>query len=250
MKTITWCLTLLLAGAPAVAAPPDSTPAHAPLSEISDAELGNMRGRYVVGNDLVVWFGVTMTSVWQTASGQILQGTLQLGMDFSRGGTPTLGFEPSVSITAADAPLPNAASGASVDASGLANVSGLVQSVQVAGDHNVVGNVTALRVREGAAPATSMSSTAGTRTASAPGMQASAGFADGMAQVRLQVDGQGLATQWLQSGSAGQSVQLAGSGQQIHNQLQIDLVRRSLPVSANLQRDVAQAIGLHRGAGI
>lgn len=250
MKNVTWCLALLLAGAPAVAAPPDPTPVHAPLSEIPDAELGNMRGRYVVGNDLVAWFGVTMTSSWQTASGQSLQGALQLGMDFSRGGTPTLSFEPTVSITASDAPLPNAASAASVDASGLANVSGLVQSVQVAGDHNAVGNVTALRVREGTAPAATVSSGADTRVASAPGMQVSAGVTDGIAQVRLQVDGQGLATQWLQSGSAGQSVQLAGNGQQIHNQLQIDLVRQSLPVSANLQRDVAQAIGLHRGAGI
>ena len=71
-----------------------------------------------------------------------------------------------------------------------------------------------------------------------------------VAQVRLQVDGQGLTTQWLRSGSAGQSVQLAASGQQIHNQLQIDLVRQSLPATANLQRDVAQAIGLNRGVGI
>ncbi|QCO68659.1 hypothetical protein E4582_10735 [Luteimonas yindakuii] len=233
-----------------MAAPPEPVPARAPLSEISDAELGDMRGRYVVGNDLVAWFGVTMTSVWQTTSGQTLQGALQLGMDFSAGGTPTLSFEPTVSITAADAPLPVAASGATVDAAGLANVSGLVQSVQVAGDHNAVSNVTALRVREGEAPAPSAPQEAATRTASASGMQVSAGVADGMAQVLLQVDGQGLAMQWLRSGSAGQSVQLAASGQQIHNQLQIDLVRQSLPATANLQRDVAQAIGLNRGVGI
>lgn len=250
MHTATWCLALLLAGAPAVAAPPASAPARTPLSEIPDAELGDMRGRYVVGNDLVAWFGVTMTSVWQTASGQTLQGTLQLGMDFSAGGTPTLSFEPTVSITAADAPLPTATAGASVDASGLANVSGLVQSVQVAGDDNAVRNVTALRVREGAAPPPPTAQDATSRTASAAGMQASAGVVDGVAQVRLQVDGQGLTTQWLRSGSAGQSVQLAASGQQIHNQLQIDLVRQSLPATANLQRDVAQAIGLNRGVGI
>ena len=153
MKASSWCLTLLLAGAPAVPAPPASTTAPAPLYEIPDAELGDMRGRYVVGNDLVAWFGVTMTSVWQTASGQTLQGTLQVGMDFAKSPTPTLSFEPTVSITAADAPPPAATGSASVDAAGLANVSGLVQSVQVAGDGNAVSNATALRVREGTAPA-------------------------------------------------------------------------------------------------
>ena len=123
MNTATWCLALLLAGAPAVAAPPAPAPARTPLSEIPDAELGDMRGRYVVGNDLVAWFGVTMTSVWQTASGQTLQGTLQLGMDFSAGGTPTLSFEPTVSITAADAPLPVATAVSSANPGRAAKVS-------------------------------------------------------------------------------------------------------------------------------
>lgn len=119
------------------------------LTEIPDPELSLMRGRYTVGGNNVAWFGVTMVSQWQASNGTTLQGGLTLGMDFRGGGAPKLSFQPSVHVTAADAPLPDT-HGRSIDSSGLANASGLVQSVQVAGDGNVARNVTTLTVREGA----------------------------------------------------------------------------------------------------
>jgi hypothetical protein len=102
------------------------------LTEIPDSELYVMRGRYTVGDNAVAWFGVSMISTWQTASGQTLESTLALGMDFSRGDQPQVSFTPTVSITAANAPLPAVTDGVgrSVDGAGLGNVAGMAQSVR------------------------------------------------------------------------------------------------------------------------
>ena len=220
------------------------------MAEIPDPELATMRGRYTVGDHQVAWFGVSMISTWETASGQTLQGTLSLGMDFAGAGRPEISFTPTVTITADGAPLPGSDGVArSVDASGLANVSGMSQSVQVAGDHNVAANVTRLNVRTGAAPGASGALSSGTASASLGDAMASAGFEDGGAQVLLQVQGQGAVQQWIRNGSLGQSIQLTSDHQQVSNRMEVDLVRNSLASNAQLTQNVAQAIQMTRGIG-
>lgn len=243
-------LALLQPVLPAFAS--EAAPAARGIHEIPDAELNLMRGRYTVGGDAVAWFGVSMISRWQTASGQLLQSTLTLGMDFGQGrATPRVSFTPTVSITASDAPLPQTAAGArSADAAGLANVAGLVQSVQVAGDGNRAGNVAHLEVREGQAPAGTAAATAeGGSTLQQGDALASAGYRDGGAQVLLQIAGQGQVQQWIRNGSVGQSIQLTADAQQVDNRLQIELVRQSLAGNVPLAQNVAQAITLARGIG-
>mgnify|MGYP006164438021 CR=1 FL=1 len=149
-QRVVLALLLMLSVSPLMAA--DGAPGRG-LKEIPDPELNLMRGRYTVGGNNVAWFGVTMISQWQGPNGAVVQGALTLGMDFRNGGTPKLSFQPSVHVTAADAPLPTTA-GRSIDSTGLANASGLVQSVQVAGDGNTARNVTTLTVRDGAVPTT------------------------------------------------------------------------------------------------
>ncbi len=219
------------------------------LQEIPDPELNLMRGRYTVGGNAVAWFGVTMISTWQASNGQNLQGALTLGMDFSKGGTPKVTFTPSVSITAANAPLPEV-SGRAVDGSGLANVSGLSQSVQIAGDGNRASNVLHLNVRnDGVVPGQAGTGGAGSATAQAGEASAMASFDGNSAQLQLRLEGQGAVQQWMRSGSVGQSIQLMADGQQVGNRLQIDLVRQSLAGNLPLAQNVAQAITLNRGIG-
>ncbi|WP_222566228.1 hypothetical protein [Lysobacter sp. GW1-59] len=220
------------------------------MTEIPDPELATMRGRYTVGDHQVAWFGVSMISTWQTASGQTLEGTLLLGMDFAQGGRPVVSFTPTVNITAADAPvIGNDGIARSVDASGLANVSGMTQSVQVAGDGNIAANVTRLRVRDGAAPASTAASATGSATSRVGDAVASAGFDGGSANVLLQIQGQGAVQQWIRNGSLGQSIQLTSDHQQVSNRMEIDLVRQSLASNAQLAQNVAQAIQMTRGIG-
>jgi len=249
------------------------------ITEISDEELSGMRGRYTVGDNTVAWFGVSMVSTWQTATGQVLESTMKVAMDFSHGGsTPKVTFTPTVNITAANAPDPKPAAAAttavaatapvaaptevaastaepqrSTDASGLQNVSGLVQSVQVAGDSNAATNNTQLTVRDGAVPETAATATslAGNGGASVTDGAATATstYANGTAGVLLLIAGQGEVQQWIRSGSVGQSIQITGDAQQISNRLQLDLVRQSVADNAPLNQNVAQAITLARGIG-
>lgn len=232
---------------PAHAAALEGSPSKG-LQEIPDPELNLMRGRYTVAGNTVAWFGVTMISSWQTASGQTLQGAMTLGMDFSKGGTPKVTFSPSVSITAANAPLPDS-TGRSIDSSGLHNVSGLVQSVQIAGDGNRASNGLHLNIREGGPIIAGEGSTTGAASTRQGDASAAVSFDGSSAQVLLQIDGQGAVQQWLRSGSVGQSIQLLADGQQVGNRLQIDLLRQSLADNAPLAQNVAQAITLTRGIG-
>lgn len=240
-------LMVLLLACPALhLQPAEAAPGHG-LKEIPDPELSLMRGRYTVGGNAVAWFGVTMISQWQAGNGSVLQGALTLGMDFRGGGSPTLSFQPSVHVTAADAPLPET-QGRHIDSSGLANASGLVQSVQVAGDGNVARNAITLVVRNGAVPAPPGDGLHSI-SAQAAGMSAAAVLDGNQARLQLQVDGQGLVQQWIRNGSVGQGIALAADGQIASNQLRLELVRDTVGGNLPLSQNVAQAIALNRGMG-
>lgn len=240
-------------GAPAMAA---AAPASSGLEEISDSELGDMRGRYTVGDNAVAWFGVKMISTWQTGAGQVLQGTLALNMDFTQDKVkPQITFEPIVSITRADAPLPVPATGViparSVNAAGLANVGGVVQSVQVAGDGNLANNVTRLSITNGdSAPTGTGGAASGVASAFSNGSSAVASFDGSSANLLLSIDGQGSVEQWIRNGSIGQSVQLTGDNQLINNRMEIELVRQTVAANTQLAQNVAQAINQAQGIGM
>lgn len=250
MNIATWTpgivLLALLGIAPAHA--DESRPGKG-LSEIPDPELNLMRGRYTVGGNTVAWFGVTMVSQWQTAGGQSAQSALKLGMDFSHGGSaPKISFAPSVSVTAADAPLP-VTPGRSVESSGLQNVAGLSQSIQVAGDGNLASNATQLTVRDGVAP-TPTGEGVNLASVQQGGVSALAQLDGNTAKVQLQIEGVGAVQQWIRNGSVGQSIALGSDGQSVTNRLQIDLVRQSLANNVPLNQNVAQAMTLVRGVGM
>lgn len=250
-------LTLGGAIVPLQAAPLASTPVnHQPgkgLHDITDPELNALRGRYTIGSNAVVWFGVQMISTWQTGNGQNLQGTLAVAMDFSgHQPQPKISFQPSVSITRADAvvPMPAATAARNVDGSGLMNVGGVVQSVQVAGDGNLADNVVRLNVHDGGAtPAGAAGPPQGSTTTRQDGASASASFDGQNAGVQLDVNGLGSVQQWIRNGSLGQSVQLVADNQTVSNLMEIDLVRQSLATNMQLTQNVAQAISLARGIG-
>lgn len=213
------------ANAEATAQPAQATPM---LREIPDPELATMRGRFMLGSNTVAYFGVTMASSWITSSGQALTGSAVLGMHFGTGATPAVTFTPTMNIVQGT-PLPAITPSGSVhvvDGAGLANVNGLLQGIQVAGDGNRVVNVTALRISQG-------DSTGAATANSAPQAdQMSAGDAriaiafdpaKGM-EMTLGVAGQGLVSQWIRNSSVGQLVQLTSDDQSVSNQLQLNLV--------------------------
>lgn len=226
------------------------------MSELSDPELGAMRGRYTLGSHTVAWFGVTMVSTWQTQAGQSMQSRMTLGLDISQRDRPRITFQPHVSITAADAPVPAPSGDRTIDHAGLANVNGMVQSVQIAGDGNRASNVARISLHEqgGTTTAAATPATGAEQVAMVheQGMSAIASLQDSGARVLLQIDGQGAVEQWIGSSGMGQSIRLAADGHQASNWMELDVARGpAVPSSrASLGQNVAQAIALSRGIAV
>lgn len=251
------CLAIGLVAAPVLPAWAEQAAAEAPgrgLTELSDEELGDMRGRYTVGGDQVAWFGVTMVSTWATDNGRQVEGRLQLSMDLRDPERPRVSFQPHVSITAGDAPEP-AAGQRHIDGAGLRNASGMVQSVQLAGDGNRARNQASLRVREldpaelANAPANPVQG-ASSASQGLGGIQATAALGAQSARVLLQIDGQGAVEQWIGASGMGQSIQLATDGHAASNWMEVDIARQAVPARTSLGQNVAQAITLGRGIAI
>jgi len=228
------------------------------IEPIGDAELAGMRGRYTVGDNTVAWFGVQMISTWQDSTGRTLQGAMNLAMDFTRNAnTPTVSFIPTVSIVQTAQPTAamdgTALPTRSTDSSGLANVSGMVQDVQVAGDGNTASNVTRLSVLDGssapAAPPAGGTDQPASATAQSGNATVSANYTGNTAQVMLSIAGQGAVQQWIRNGSLGQTVALAADNQFLSNQMEITLIRQAIAANTQLALDVARSIQSTRGLG-
>ncbi len=268
----TLCVAIGLASAPAALpalaqqSPADGAQASPAtgLTELTDEEMGDMRGRYTVGDNKVAWFGVTMVSTWQTDAGEKLQSRMTVGIDLTQPTMPKVVFQPHVSITGVDEAMPAAATAAvsgkrEIDNAGLANVNGMVQSVQVAGDGNRASNTASISVHgsasaEGGTAAASAAMEAAApmvAVASAPGVNAVASLQNNAARVLLQIDGRGAVEQWISSSGLGQTIQLAADGHQASNWMELDVVRQSSPGSRGpVGQNVAQAIALSRGIAI
>ena len=233
------------------------------MTEIGDAELAQMRGRWTPpgSTSTVAYFGVTMTSNWNTSGGQQLASSMTLGMNFDAGGNLQMTFQPTVTIVQN---VPTTTTGSTrdtvqrtIDSSGLANVSGLVQGVQIAGDRNLADNVTSVVVStEGdagtQAPATGTTFTGQSQTFALHDgdANASASIGNQGMQVSLSISGQGQVQQWINGGSLGQVIAIGADGQSVHNSLQIHLVQRSLTGAVDLSHDLAQSMSLMRGIGM
>ena len=277
----TLCIAIGLATAPAAlpafaqaqALPSPATTPATGLTELTDEEMGDMRGRYTVSNNTVAWFGVTMVSTWQNQAGQQLTSTMKVTMDARTPDKPVVRFQPHVSITTVDVAPPSPDGQREIDNAGLANVTGVTQSIQVAGDDNAAHNVAQVTVRdqvptgEGAAPAGAepaasadvvpaiavpdpVALQATIATASAAGMNAVAQLDGNAARVLLQIDGQGAVEQWINRSGMGQTIMLSSDGQTASNWMELDIVRNTSQARAGVAQNVAQAIALSRGIAV
>ena len=277
----TLCIAIGLATAPAAlpafaqaqALPSPATTPATGLTELTDEEMGDMRGRYTVSNNTVAWFGVTMVSTWQNQAGQQLTSSMKVTMDARTPDKPVVSFQPHVSITTVDVAPPSPDGQREIDNAGLANVTGVTQSIQVAGDDNAAHNVAKVTVRdqvpngEGAAPAGAepaasadvvpaiavpdpVALQATIATASAAGMNAVAQLDGNAARVLLQIDGQGAVEQWINRSGMGQTIMLSSDGQTASNWMELDIVRNTSQARAGVAQSVAQAIALSRGIAV
>ena len=252
-------LLLALSLAPFGAGAAEGTPGERipqPASDIqpvSDSTLDNMRGRFITGAGQILYFGVEMLSTWHSPDGRVLSGTALLSFDFSKG-VPQVTFVPTVSIVQGSGSGSGAlvdTTGRSIDASGLANVSGIAQGIQIVGDHNSAGNSTELHVTT-TLPAGAGAGIAGNAALAVGDANASVALQPDSMAVTLGVDGQGSLRQIIRGDASGggsvlQTVSLLGDGHDVGNQLRITLVQPSTGAALQLRQNVALSLGLLQG---
>lgn len=233
--------------------------------EISDAELGGMRGRFVSANS-VMYFGVEMLTQWVTPQGESL--SVGLNMSVNLPPQPQVSFQPTVTITQrvsmevldGGSPVAGpAASGGSVAGGGVENVVGIVQNIQVAGDANQVNNDVDMALEQGAVmmpePQTGSTPITGAGTLeliSGSGTVTTLKVNEGSFGYAVDVPGQGRVVQEIRGGSLDggrgllQSTQLVGDLNQIHNVMRINVGIDSLNGGArlNLHSALSQLNGI------
>ncbi|MBV1932522.1 MAG: hypothetical protein KUG71_12500 [Porticoccaceae bacterium] len=104
------------------------------FDELSKNELSEIRGKFLRSGNILQYFGLSMNTTWGTPSGSAHSSGLNLG--FHLGGN-----SPTISITRSGS-VGDRVDGAAViqPDTGLQQISGSVQSIQVGGNSNTLGN--------------------------------------------------------------------------------------------------------------
>lgn len=235
-------------------------------AKVSDAELGEMRGKFI-SPDKISYFGVQMQTSWQGPDGVTTEATLLFSVDFlngagnPEGATPVLMVswsrdgegDPSLDLSSFG---PAAADGyVALPIGGLGSTQGAVQSQQIAGSDNQVRND--MRIAIIPAALVQMPSGAGLTPVTSGGTQQ---FGDGDTlqfmiannQLGLALTGGGTADQVQQrfdgmSGQAAQHVVLSTSGNAIHNNMGIVVGHDQLGQAG--QVSLQNALSALRGVG-
>lgn len=215
--------------------------------ELSDAELSQLRGRYVMPGR-IIHFGVTMSSQWENANGQVLGGAVR--MNVSEGM-----FQPQFNVSIitenGDRNAPLAGSGQIYGGDGLASVNGVTQSIRSAGDFNSAANSFAINVKRGnTAPE---AASAGQQFANSIGstnagnVQISA--SNGGFSIAIDALGQGTSRQQLGGGGLQQLTNIGGAGNMVRNLTELDVVLRDSPLPTHSMSGVLDQVRALRTSG-
>lgn len=193
--------------------------------QLSDAELGQLRGRFV-DKGQIMFFGVQMSSVWNTSAGEQLRAGATLHGDLT-GRAPRVSFEPHlIQVSAGDiSDAVRSGNGAIVRDAGTGNARGVVQSIQAAGDFNAAANDLRIDVLDasGHPGLASRSGRAGTQQLPT-GTSVSVNYGAGGMGVSLDVPGMGSIKQAIvPSRGLRQSIQLTSDFQQVRNLTRLQL---------------------------
>lgn len=206
--------------------------------EVSDQELAQLRGRYVLP-DRIISFGVVMTSTWQNSAGQIIGAEVALNV-VSGQIQPTLHVR---QISSAGTGNVNVGTGVITGGSGLDSVQGIVQSVRTAGDLNTGLNDLRVRIVSGGgttAPDPDAQPWTGSQDfSSAAGMVSISSRAGGI-NIALQASqGQGFSSQQIGGGVA-QHANISGSLNAVRNIAALNVALRDNPRSINMDNCIEQ----------
>ncbi|MGH8452081.1 hypothetical protein [Pseudomonas sp.] len=244
MNTYRWLTVMCLAA---------SMPAHAASAfkpiELKDAELADLRGRFVMPGRIIS-FGLVMSTTWTNSTGATVTGTASMQVNSS---TITPQFY--VQVTGHDgtgiSKQPNG-TGTVIGGSGLGTGQGVTQSVRAAGDGNTANNGVDINVTQnGLSPANIVQSgqalvagqpiTGGT----AAGQVTVSAVNGGLQLALLANNNQGHALQQIGGGNLLQGTVIQGNSNFINNMTQLNVVLGN-PALNNL----AQNLNLNQLKGL
>ncbi|AZE84235.1 Fap system putative outer membrane protein [Pseudomonas orientalis] len=221
MNTSRWLTVVCLAAA----MPAYASSGFKPI-ELNDAQMAELRGRYVMPGRIIS-FGIVMSSTWTNAVGDSITGKASMQLDKT---TITPQFY--VQTTgAAGSGTPTAGSGNVIGGAGLANGQGVTQSVRAAGDGNTAYNHVGINVtQDGFAPANAVQSgqvlvAGGTVTGDSQAGHVSVSANHGGLQMAIQANhNQGNSLQQIGGGNVLQGTVLTGDTNVVSNMTQLNVV--------------------------
>ncbi|KRP58749.1 hypothetical protein [Pseudomonas trivialis] len=223
MNTFRWLTVICLAAS----APVHASSAFKPI-ELKDAEMADLRGRYVMPGRIVS-FGIVMSSTWTNAAGATVTGSATMQVNASTV-TPQFYVQISGNDGTGVSRQPEG-TGTVVGGAGLGSGQGVVQSVRAAGDGNAATNGVDINVsKNGLAPANYAQSgqallagqpiTGGTAAG-----QVTVSANNGGLQMALQAsNNQGNVVQQIGAGNVVQGTVIQGNGNAVSNLTQLNVV--------------------------
>ena len=221
MNTSRWLTVLCLAA---------SMPAYASSGfkpiELKDAEMAELRGRYVMPGRIIS-FGIVMSSTWTNAEGSNITGTANMQIDKT---TITPQFYVQTTGSTGTGTRPNTGTGNVVGGAGLGSGQGVTQSVRTAGVGNAAYNNVGINVENGVTPANNLQSgqvlvAGGTVTGDSAAGRVSVSANSGGVQMAIQANhNQGNSLQQIGAGNVLQGTVLTGDSNLVRNITQINVV--------------------------
>lgn len=202
------------------------------IEEVSDAELAQLRGRFVLP-DRVVHFGVTMTTLWQNGAGDI---GAQVQFQVNAGSQPSLHVS-LLSEAGAGASMPQGG-GQVIGGAGLNDVRGVVQSARSAGDYNDTLNTISVRINGSSDP----QPPAGQSWSGPMALNNDVGSVQvtremGGLQISVQANhGQGHAQHSISGGLLAQQSNISGNMNKVLNTTELNVTLRQMALGTDLAR--------------
>jgi hypothetical protein len=222
LTAVTTLTVVLSTGAAVAAGLPDLGIDPSSAQQLSDSDLGQLRGRFAVNGQPILFFGLLMQSSLGPQPGQpgdALSAGVAFGVDLS-GKTPKITTNQTWARQS-DAGLANPGLASGGGSGPLSNLNGGIgQVVQIAGQGNSAANVATIDLTTTPpAPLSSPTVSGGT----ACDVLCQAEIKQNGIQVRVSMPGEGSASQTINPQSIVQAVMLNGNLAQALNSLQIEV---------------------------
>ncbi|WP_458368526.1 hypothetical protein [Pseudomonas mandelii] len=245
MKTPIWLAVVCLA-----ASLPTQAQTFKPI-ELKDQELATLRGRYVMPGRIIS-FGISMTSTWQNANGEVIGATSTMQIQQST-------IKPQFYVSMIDekgngstrSQGASTGTGTVTGGNGLNTTEGVTQVVRAAGDNNTAYNNVDINVtKANQAPTTQQQGQALAAGSTLVGANGAGSMSVSSTGTGVQFNivannNQGNTVQRLAQGGLMQNTTLLGSSNQVRNLTSFNVVLRdNVPSAGSVSGNLDQLKGL------